>query len=135
MVENAYKLAKESYSELGVNTDDVLDQLEKVSISLHCWQADDVGGFETPDAKLGSKGGIVATGNFPGKPRNIQEIRQDYEKVLSLLPGSHRLNLHTNYGEYGGKYVDRDEISTEHFQGWVDWAKLNNLKIDFNATS
>ena len=133
MVEEAYELAKNQYATYGVDTDAVLEVLKTISLSLHCWQADDVGGFERPNAEL-SGGGIVATGNFPGKPHTIQELRQDYEKVFSLLPGNHRINLHTTYGEFGGQFIDRDQIKPEHFKGWVEWAKEQNVMIDFNAT-
>ncbi len=131
--EKAYKIAEESYAELGVDTDSAISRLRDISISLHCWQGDDVGGFEKPDAEL-SGGGIQVTGNHPGKARTIQELRQDLEKAYSLIPGSHRLNLHAMYGEFGGNLVDRNEISTEYFQGWVDWAKEQSIKLDFNAT-
>lgn len=130
---NAYQLAKERYAEFHVNVDDVLKKLESVSLSLHCWQGDDVGGFERPDAEL-EGGGLQVTGNHPGKARNVHELRQDYEKVLSLIPGKHRVNLHAIYGEFGGKKVDRNEILPEYYQGWIDWAKKNGVKIDFNPT-
>ena len=133
MVEKTYELVKELYAIYGVDTDLVLKQLEKIPISLHCWQADDVGGFETPNAGLRG-GGIAVTGNFLGKPHNIQELRQDLEKVLSLLPGNHKINLHASYGDFGGNLVDRNEILPEHFLSWIDWAKSQNIKIDFNAT-
>ncbi|UCH14206.1 MAG: L-rhamnose isomerase [Bacteroidales bacterium] len=132
-VESAYKLAKDQYAQFGVNTDEVLEKLKDVVISLHCWQTDDVGGFETPDAELGG-GGIQVTGNYPGKAGTIQQMRQDLDKVMSLLPGKQRLNLHAIYGEFGGKLVDRDEIDVEHFQGWIDWAKEKGIGMDFNAT-
>ena len=132
-IEKSYALAKEQYAQLGVDTDVALKELEKYSISIHCWQGDDVGGFETPDAEL-SGGGIQVTGNYPGKARNIPELQADLEKVYSLVPGNHRLNLHAIYGDFKGKKIDRDEISTEHFDGWIEWAKTNNLFLDFNAT-
>ena len=133
MIEEAYKLAKKKYEEFGVDAEKALERLEKISISLHCWQGDDVGGFEKPNAELGG-GGIMATGNFPGKARNVQELRQDFEKVLSLLPGKFRVNLHAIYGEFEGKTIERDQIEPNHFQGWIDWARENDVKIDFNAT-
>lgn len=133
LVESAYEMAKGQYAQYGVNTDKVLDKLNDVVISLHCWQTDDVGGFETPDAELGG-GGIQVTGNYPGKAGTMQEMRQDLDKVMSLLPGKQRLNLHAIYGEFGGKLVDRDEISVEHYQGWIDWAKEKGIGLDFNAT-
>jgi len=132
-IEKSYEIAKTRYAELGVDTEIAMEKLSTLSISLHCWQGDDVGGFETPDATL-SGGGIQVTGNYPGKARNVNELRMDLEKVYSLLPGKHRLNLHAIYGEFGGKRIDRNEISTEHFKGWVDWAKRQNIKLDFNAT-
>jgi len=133
VVEAAYSLAGERYHELGVDTDAVLKRLSEISISLHCWQGDDVGGFETQDASL-SGGGIQATGNYPGKARNVDELRQDMLKALSLIPGRHRVNLHAIYGEFGGRRVDRDQVGTEHFSGWVDWAAANGLKLDMNGT-
>ena len=133
MVEQNFELAKEFYDELHINVEEALSRLEKFSISLQCWQGDDVGGFERPDAEL-SGGGIQVTGNYPGKARNIDELKQDIEKVLSLIPGNHRFNLHAIYGDFGGKKVERNEIEPKHFQTWVDWAKENNLGLDFNAT-
>lgn len=132
-IERAYKLAKEIYADLGVDTGQALEKMKDVVISLHCWQADDVGGFEKPDAAL-SGGGIQATGNYPGKARNIGQMRADLEKVMQLLPGKQRLNLHASYGEFGGSYVDRDAVETKHFQGWIDWAKKMNTGLDFNGT-
>lgn len=132
-IEKAYELAKEEYAELGVNTDEVLKRMNDVAISLHCWQTDDVGGFETPDATL-SGGGIQATGNYPGKATSIAEMRADLEKVLSLLPGKQRLNLHAIYGDFGGEFVDRDQIGVKHFQSWIDWCKAQGIGMDFNAT-
>ncbi len=132
-IEKAYQLAKEQYSELGVNTDDVLKKMSEVVISLHCWQTDDVGGFETPDAQL-SGGGIQATGNYPGKAHSIEQVRNDLEKVLSLLPGKQRLNLHAIYGDFQGELVDRDQIEVKHFQSWIDWCKIQGIGMDFNAS-
>jgi len=132
-ISESYKLAKIKYAELGVDTDEVLKQLDNVNVSLHCWQTDDVGGFETPDATLGG-GGIQVTGNYPGKATNIEEMRNDLDMALSLLPGSQRLNLHAIYGEFDGKFVDRDVVDVEHFQGWIDWAKERNMGLDFNAS-
>ncbi|HKJ79493.1 MAG TPA: L-rhamnose isomerase, partial [Prolixibacteraceae bacterium] len=132
-IEKAYELAKAQYNDLGVNTDEVLEKMKEVVISLHCWQTDDVGGFETPDAKLGG-GGIQATGNYPGKATTIEQMCADLEKVMQLLPGKQRLNLHASYGEFGGKFVDRDEIELKHFQGWIDWAKEQQIGLDFNGT-
>ena len=132
-IEQAYELAKDSFSKYKIDTDKVLETLSKIPISLHCWQADDVGGFEKPDSELAG-GGIQVTGNYPGKARSIKEMRMDFEKVLSLLPGKHRINLHAIYGEFGGKFVDRDQILPQHFQGWIDWAKENDVKLDFNCS-
>lgn len=133
IIERSYQLAKQQYAELGVNTEEVLKEMDKVVISLHCWQTDDVGGFERPDAKLGG-GGIQATGNFPGKARTIEQMRKDLDKVMSLLPGKQRLNLHAIYGEFGGKVVDRDQIELKYYQGWINWAKKRKIGIDFNCT-
>src|SRR5574344_2024244 len=132
LIEKAYEVAKERYAAIGVDTDKAIAQLEKTPISLHCWQADDVVGFERNEAL---SGGIQTTGNYPGRARNIDELRQDINKVTSLLGGTFRLNLHETYGEFGNKFVDRDEVEVKHFQGWIDWAKENGLKLDFNSTS
>ncbi|HCE57771.1 MAG TPA: L-rhamnose isomerase [Prolixibacteraceae bacterium] len=132
-IQQAYQLAKEQYAELDINTDEVLEKLKEVVISLHCWQTDDVGGFETPDSSL-SGGGIQATGNYPGKAHTIQQMRDDLEKVLSLLPGKQRLNLHAIYGDFQGEHIDRDQIEPKHFQSWIDWCKTHGIGMDFNAT-
>ena len=132
-IEKAYKAAKEQYAELGVDTDKAIETLDKIAISLHCWQTDDVGGFEKAGAELGG-GGIQVTGNFPGKAKTIDQMRKDLDKVNSLLPGNQRLSLHAIYGEFGGKMVDRDKIETKHFQGWIDWAKEREMGLDFNCT-
>jgi L-rhamnose isomerase len=132
-IEKAYQMAKEEYASLGVDTDAAVDKMDEVVISLHCWQTDDVGGFETPDASL-SGGGIQATGNYPGKASSMAEMRADLEKVLSMLPGKHRLNLHAIYGDFGGEFIDRDQIEVKHFQSWIDWCKKHGLGMDFNAT-
>jgi len=129
----AYQIAKERYAALGVDVDAALKKLETIPISMHCWQGDDVGGFETVGAQL-SGGGIQATGNYPGKARTIAELRGDIEKALSVVPGKHRLNLHACYLDNGGKYIDRTEIEPKHFQSWIDWAKHNGLGMDFNPT-
>ena len=128
----AYEAARERYAELGIDTDKAVAQLEQVPISLHCWQTDDVVGFER---NVALSGGIQTTGNYPGRARNIDEVRQDIIEVKSLLAGNHRLNLHETYGEFGDKFVDRDEVEVKHFQGWIDWAKEQNMKLDFNSTS
>ncbi len=131
-LEDAYALARERYAMLGVDTEAALTRLGQISLSLHCWQGDDVAGFESPDSELG--GGIAATGNYPGKARNADELRRDLDRVYSLLPGGHRLNLHAIYAETGGKTVERNELEPEHFAGWVDWAKAKGHGIDFNPT-
>ncbi len=131
--ERAYSLARERYAELGVDTDKAIASLATVPISLHCWQGDDVGGFETPDAEL-SGGGIQATGNYPGKARNAEELRADLDKALSLIPGKHRLNLHAIYAETGGVRVERNALEPRHFSGWIDWAKANGMGMDFNPS-
>ena len=129
----AYQLAKKRYAELNVDTDLAIQKMKEVVISLHCWQTDDVGGFETPDSAL-SGGGIQATGNYPGKATTIGQVRADIEKVMSLLPGKQRLNLHAIYGDFKGERVDRDQIEVKHFQSWIDWCKNLGIGMDFNAT-
>ncbi len=130
-VEASYTLARERYAERGVDTDAALETLGAVPISLHCWQGDDVGGFEDPGRGL--SGGIMATGNYPGKARTADELRRDLDKAYSLIPGTHRLNLHAIYLETD-KPVPRNEIAPEHFAGWVDWAKEKGHGLDFNPT-
>ena len=132
LVEKAYAIAKERYAAIGVDTEKAIEKLMHTQLSLHCWQADDVSGFENAGELTG---GIQATGNFPGKARNIDELRADILKAKSYIAGNHRLNLHASYGEFGGKKVDRDEIETKHFEGWIQWAKEHNFKLDFNSTS
>ena len=131
LVEKSYETARQSYNEIGVDTDTALKRLSSIAISMHCWQGDDVGGFDQPGGLSG--GGIQATGNYPGKARTPDELRCDLEKALSLIPGSHRLNLHAMYAETGGK-VDRNELRPEHFKSWIDWAKLNCSGMDFNGS-
>jgi L-rhamnose isomerase len=129
----AYELAKERYNDVfEVDTDKALEKLEKISISLHCWQGDDVGGFETDEGLTG--GGIQATGNYPGKARNPDELRKDLEEAFRIIPGSHRVNLHAIYAETDGKKVERTDQKPEHFQRWIDWAKHNKLGLDFNPS-
>ena len=132
LLRKAYEIAKERYAEIGVDTDKAIEQLEKQQISLHCWQTDDVIGFESKD---GLSGGIQTTGNYPGRARNIEEVRKDLEFVKTLVAGNHRVNLHEIYGDFGGKFVDRDEVEPKHFESWMQWAKENNFKLDFNSTS
>ncbi|MBI5686295.1 MAG: L-rhamnose isomerase [Verrucomicrobia bacterium] len=131
-IEKSYQLAAERYSEVGVDADKAIKWLASVPVSLHCWQGDDVGGFEKLGTGLG--GGLAATGNYPGKARTPAELRADAEKALSLIPGKHRFNLHAFYGEFGGKKVDRNEIEPKHFKGWIEWAKKLGLGLDFNPT-
>ena len=131
-IENAYAAAKERYAELEVDTDAAIDALSKIAISLHCWQGDDVGGFELKEEGLDG-GGIMATGAYPGKARTADELRSDVEKALSLIPGKHRLNLHASYAETNAR-VERDELQPEHFAAWIDWARANGLGMDFNGT-
>ena len=130
-IQAAYELAKEQYAELGADVDQAIAQLEKVSISLHCWQGDDVSGFENPGGEL--SGGIATTGNYPGKARNADELRRDLDVAYKLLPGSHRLNLHAIYLE-ADKKVERNKIEPRHFSAWKDWAKANDHGVDFNPT-
>ena len=130
-IQKAYKIAKDRYAELGVDTAAVLDKMKTTAISMHCWQTDDVTGFENTGGKL--SGGIQATGNYPGKASTIEQVRQDVEKSMSLLPGLQRLNLHAIYGDFRSK-TDRDEIGPEHFASWADWAKDIGIGIDFNCT-
>lgn len=133
-IEQAYAMAKERYADLGVDTDAALAKLQNISLSLHCWQADDVTGFENPDAQL--SGGIQTTGNYPGKARNIEELRQDILTATSLIPGRHRLSLHASYADFRSTgAVDRDALRPEHFASWMDWAEANGMKLDFNSTS
>ena len=132
LVNKAYAVAQERYAAIGVDTEKVLNQMQDFHLSMHCWQADDVSGFESTGDLTG---GIQATGNYPGKARNIDELRADILKAKSLIPGTHRLNLHEIYGDFGGKFVDRDEVEPKHFQSWMDWGKENDTKLDFNSTS
>jgi L-rhamnose isomerase len=132
-IKKAFEAAKEQYAEIGVDVETAMNRLDDFPISLHCWQADDVGGFETPDSTL-SGGGIQATGNYPGKATSIPEHRMDLEKSMSLIPGKQRLNLHAIYGDFQGRFVDRDQIEIKHFQSWIDWAKNQGIGMDFNCT-
>ncbi len=131
-ITKAYELAKDAYSEIGIDTDKVMDQLKKIAVSVHCWQGDDVSGFENPDGQL--TGGIQATGNYPGKATSPEELRGDLEKAFSLIPGAKRLNLHALYLETEGEFVDRDKIEPKHFKNWVEWAKKMEIGLDFNPT-
>jgi len=131
-IDAAYEAARERYAQWGVDTDAALERLATIPISLHCWQGDDVGGFESAGAELG--GGLAVTGNYPGKARTPAELRSDLEMAYSLLPGRHRLNLHAFYAETGGRRVERNELAPEHFAGWIEWAKAQGLGLDFNPT-
>ncbi len=134
LIEKAYAIAKERYAAVGVDTDAAIEKLRNIPISLHCWQADDVTGFENRGGSL--SGGIQATGNYPGKARNVEELRADILKAKSYIPGGrHRLNLHEIYGEFGDEAVDRDQVEPRHFAGWIAWAKEHGMKLDFNSTS
>ena len=133
LIHQAYEIAKERYAELGIDTEKVLEQLQNFHLSMHCWQADDVKGFEVQAGSL--DGGIAVTGNFPGAARNIDELRADILKAKSLIPGNHRLNLHEIYGDFQGKVVDRDEVTVDHFKSWIEWGKENKTPLDFNSTS
>lgn len=132
MLDNGYSFARETYARLGVDTEAVLQELAVIPVSLHCWQGDDVGGFENTGAELGS--GLAVTGNYPGKARTIEELRQDLNRAFSLIPGRHRLNLHACYADLGGKKVPRNEYTTVHFQSWIDWCGELGVGMDFNPT-
>jgi L-rhamnose isomerase len=131
-IEQAYALAREDYAAFGMDTDKAIAALVSVPISMHCWQGDDVGGFEVGGGQL--DGGLAATGNFPGKARNADELRQDLDKALSLIPGTHRVNLHAIYAETDGQRVERTDLTVAHFSRWIDWAKMHTAGLDFNPT-
>jgi L-rhamnose isomerase len=131
-LERSYQLAKARYAEAGVDTDKALNKLARIPISIHCWQGDDVGGFENAGQELG--GGLAVTGNYPGKARTPDELRRDFEKALSLIPGRHRFNLHACYAEMKGKRLDRDALTVDQFKNWIAWAKAINIGLDFNQT-
>ena len=132
LIQQAYELARERYAAVGIDTEKVLDTLQGIPLSLHCWQADDVMGFESGSAL---SGGIQATGNYPGRARNVDELRADILEAASMIPGRHRLNLHEIYGEFGNGFVDRDQVEPKHFEGWMQWAQEQGMKLDFNSTS
>ncbi|MHA2007038.1 MAG: L-rhamnose isomerase [Promethearchaeota archaeon] len=132
-IEKAYDIAHKQYEDLGIDTEKVLEQLLKIPISIHAWQGDDVGGFERFNSKL-TGGGIIATGSYPGKARNIQELQMDLEMALSLIPGSHRVNLHSFHGDFKGKFIERNQYKPENFQTWIDWANERGVKLDLNST-
>ena len=131
-INERFQLAKKDYEKLGIDVEKALEKLSKVKISIHCWQGDDITGFEVEERSL--SGGIDVTGNYPGKARNPKELRMDLEKALSLIPGKHKVNLHAIYAETDGVAVDRNEIEPKHFKNWVDWAKKMDLGLDFNPT-
>ena len=131
-LERAYRLARDRYGTLGVDTDRAINRLRRIPISLQCWQGDDVGGFERAGMELG--GGLAVTGNYPGKARTPEELRADFEQALALIPGRHRFNLHASYAETRGRKVDRNQLEPRHFKGWIDWAKSLRLGLDFNPT-
>ena len=130
-VERSYALARERYESLGVDTEAALARLAAIPVSLHCWQGDDVGGFENSGSELG--GGLAITGRYPGRARTADELCLDLERALSLIPGTHRVNLHASYADTGGR-VARDALEPAHFRGWIDWARTNRLGLDFNPT-
>lgn len=132
LIDNAYSIARERYASIDVDTDKAMDILQNISLSMHCWQADDVTGFESAGALTG---GIQTTGNYPGKARNMEEVRMDILKAMSFIPGRHRLSLHEIYGDFGGRFVDRNEVEPSHFESWMQWAAENGIKLDFNSTS
>ena len=132
LIEPAYQLAVERYAALGVDVEAALQLLAPIAVSVHCWQGDDVNGFEGTGEAL--SGGIAVTGNYPGRARTVAELRGDLAQAYALIPGKHRLNLHASYGEFGGKPVDRDEVRPEHFAGWAGWAREQGLGVDFNPT-
>ncbi len=134
LIEKAYEIAKERYAAIGIDTEEAMAKLQKIQLSLHCWQADDVRGFENPDGEL--TGGIQATGNYPGRARTIEELQSDILKATSLIPGKHRLSLHASYADFRTTGVaDRDKLEPKHFESWMEWAAENGMKLDFNSTS
>ncbi len=132
LISSAYEIAKECYADWNVDVDRAVRRLAEISVSLHCWQGDDVRGFESLGTELG--GGLAVTGNYPGRARTPDELRADFQKAGSLIPGRHRINLHASYAETGSQNVERNELDASHFQGWIDWARAEGLGIDFNPT-
>lgn len=130
-LERAFELARQRYAEIGVDVDSAFRRLKTLPVSVHCWQGDDVTGFENSNQDLGA--GLAVTGNYPGKARTADELRADLELAYSLIPGKHRLNLHAIYGEFHSN-VERDQIGPEHFQGWIDWAQEQQIGLDFNPS-
>lgn len=131
-IQSSYRLAVDRYAELGVDVEQALKRLRSISVSIHCWQGDDVAGFETSASPIG--GGLAVTGSYPGRARTVDQLRADFEWAIKRIPGQHRFNLHANYAETGGRVVDRDAVEPSHFQGWIDWATANGLGLDFNST-
>lgn len=131
-IERGYEVARERYGEIGVDVDRAVERLGKIAVSMHCWQGDDVGGFEGGGREIG--GGLAVTGGHPGKARNAEELRADLDEAMSMIPGRHRLNLHASYAETGGRKVERDELAPEHFGAWVEWAGEKGIGLDFNGT-
>jgi L-rhamnose isomerase len=131
-IQENYELAKKAYEKWGINVDEVVEKLKNVPVSIHCWQGDDVAGFEVNQQEL--SGGIDVTGNYPGKATTPEQLRSDLEKALSLIPGKHRVNLHAIYAETNGEVVERDQLEPKHFENWVNWAKENGLGLDYNPT-
>lgn len=130
-IEDGFMIAKERYLENGIDVEKAMDTISKIALSMHCWQGDDITGFETV---AGNDGGIFATGAYPGKATNPAELRSDIEKAFSVIPGTHKLNLHSIYAETGGEKVERNQIEARHFTGWVDWAKEQGVGLDYNPT-
>ena len=128
----AYEMAKELYAEYGIDPDKAIERVSKIAISMHCWQGDDVGGFENPDGDL--TGGIQVTGNYPGKAKTIAQLREDFDRAASLIPGKKRINLHAIYLDSMGERVSREKIAPKHFDSWIDWAKERDYGIDYNPT-
>jgi L-rhamnose isomerase len=130
-VEQSFALAAERYAEVGVDVRGAIERLQSIAISVHCWQGDDVRGFESSDSALG--GGLAVTGNYRGRARTVDQLRSDLEFAYALVPGKHRLNLHAIYGEFAAP-VDRNAVGVEHFRGWIDWAAGQGVKLDFNPS-
>ena len=132
LIQKKYELAKEEFKSFGVDTQMAMEALDKTAVSLHCWQGDDVRGLEKGAGDL--TGGIMSTGNYPGIATNIGQLRQDIDTAMSMIPGKQKLNLHAMYPDFDGNQPDRDKLSVEHFQGWIDWAKKREMGLDFNPT-
>ncbi|WP_425590411.1 L-rhamnose isomerase [Fictibacillus enclensis] len=132
MIQEGYEYAKQAYGKWGIDVDEVIATLKRIPISIHCWQGDDIAGFEVDAQEL--SGGIDVTGDYPGKSETPEQLRSDLEKALSLIPGTHRVNLHAIYAETDGETVERDQLEPKHFKNWVEWAKKQNLGLDFNPT-